>query len=78
MLINTEASLKSYLKDRRVSDLKLSQTQVADIAGVKQNTVSQAELNPMKMNFGTLWEMCFALGLEIHLVPKVDDPDDFG
>ncbi len=55
--------------DRR-KKLKLSQAEVADRVGLKQQTVSQFENNPEGTKIETLFRILSAVNLDLHLLAK--------
>jgi HTH-type transcriptional regulator / antitoxin HipB len=54
--------------------LKLSQTGVSNLVGLKQKTISGFENNPGSTKLETLFRILSALNLDIEIVPKDDAP----
>ena len=50
--------------------LKLSQTAVSKLAGVKQQTISEFEINPESTKLNTLFHILSAVNLDIYLLAK--------
>ncbi|ATG75725.1 XRE family transcriptional regulator [Zobellella denitrificans] len=69
--------LSAYMKDVRLTQ-KLSQGKVADKVGIRQDTVSNFELNPNTTKLDTFFKILSALNLELEVKPrgtKSTDPD---
>jgi len=52
--------------------LKLSQAEVSELTGLKQQTVSDFEINPESTKLNTLFQILSAVKLDIHLLTKDD------
>ncbi|MBX9586010.1 MAG: helix-turn-helix domain-containing protein [Gammaproteobacteria bacterium] len=55
--------------DRRIK-LKLSQAEVADLVGLKQQTISHFETHPEGTRIETLFRILFAVNLDLRLLGK--------
>ncbi|MDF1757605.1 MAG: helix-turn-helix domain-containing protein [Legionellaceae bacterium] len=69
MIINSASNLALFLNDKR-RQLKMSQSQVADLVGLKQDTISKFENSPDNSRVDTLFRILSALNLNISLVEK--------
>ncbi|MBM4985279.1 helix-turn-helix domain-containing protein [Vibrio parahaemolyticus] len=69
MLITSPRQLAIHLRDER-KHKNLSQAKVADPVGLKQDTVSQFEINPETTRIQTLFRILSSLNLEMHIVQK--------
>ena len=69
MIIRSAKDLALYLNDQR-KQLKMSQTEVADLVGLKQDTISKFENSPDNSRIDTLFRILSALNLNISLVEK--------
>ncbi|MFC3908304.1 helix-turn-helix domain-containing protein [Legionella dresdenensis] len=69
MIIRSAKDLALYLNDRR-KQLKMSQSEVADLVGLKQDTISKFENSPDNSRVDTLFRILSALNLNISLVEK--------
>ncbi|MFO9703718.1 helix-turn-helix domain-containing protein [Legionella pneumophila serogroup 1] len=69
MIISSAKDLALYLNDRR-KQLKMSQSEVADLVGLKQDTISKFENSPDNRRIDTLFRILSALNLNISLVEK--------
>ncbi|HAT1597785.1 TPA: helix-turn-helix domain-containing protein [Legionella pneumophila] len=69
MIIRSAKDLALYLNDRR-KQLKMSQSEVADLVGLKQDTISKFENSPDNSRIDTLFRILSALNLNISLVEK--------
>lgn len=69
MIIRSANDLALYLNDRRKL-LKMSQSEVADLVGLKQDTVSKFENSPDNSRINTLFRLLSALNLDISLTDK--------
>ncbi|HAT9088261.1 TPA: helix-turn-helix domain-containing protein [Legionella pneumophila subsp. pneumophila] len=69
MIISSAKDLALYLNDRR-KQLKMSQSEVADLVGLKQDTISKFENSPDNSRIDTLFRILSALNLNISLVEK--------
>ena len=65
--LESEYRLASSLIKARI-EKKLTQQQLADIAGVTQNTITRLESGTTNPTIGTLTRVASALGKEIRLV----------
>ncbi|MBP9763969.1 MAG: helix-turn-helix domain-containing protein [Gammaproteobacteria bacterium] len=69
MLIHTPKDLALMVIDQR-KKLKLSQSQVGALVGVKQTTISAFENKPENTKLETLFNILSAVNLEINLSGK--------
>lgn len=69
MRINSAKELSVYIQDKRALN-KLSQESVADLASVRQATVSSFESKPESAKLETLFKLLSALDLELEVSPK--------
>ena len=69
MRVNSAKELSVYIQDRRSLN-KISQKSVADLATIRQATVSAFESNPERAKLDTLFKILSALDLEIEISPK--------
>ena len=69
MLIHTPKDLALMVIDQR-KKLKLSQSQVGALVGVKQTTISAFENKPENTKLETLFNILSAVKLEINLSAK--------
>lgn len=69
MIIRSAKDLALYVNDKR-KQLKMSQSEVADLVGLKQDTVSKFENSPDNSRMDTLFRILSALNLNISLVEK--------
>ena len=69
MIISSAKDLAIYLNDKR-KQLKMSQSEVADLVGLKQDTISKFENNPDNTRIDTLFRILSALNLNVNLVEK--------
>ncbi|KTD50115.1 Antitoxin HipB [Legionella quinlivanii] len=69
MIIRSAKDLALYLNDKR-KQLKMSQSEVADLVGLKQDTISKFENSPDNSRIDTLFRILSALNLNISLVEK--------
>ena len=72
MLIHTPADLAQFCRDQRKLRCQ-SQASVAEVATLRQDTVSKFELSPANARIETLFRLLSALDLELHLAPKGTD-----
>ena len=70
MLIHSPTELAEFTRDHRKS-LRLSQAEVSDRVGLRQETVSGFENKPGSTKLATLFKLLSSLDLELHVVPKV-------
>lgn len=75
MKITSATMLAGALKDQRKA-LNLTQSQAADLVGMKQATVSGLELRPDSSKLETLFRLLSALDLELHVVPRGQPAND--
>jgi HTH-type transcriptional regulator / antitoxin HipB len=71
MLIHSPTELAEFTRDHR-KGLHLSQAEVSDRVGLRQETVSGFENKPESTKLATLFKLLSALDLELHVVPKVE------
>lgn len=69
MIIRSSKDLALFLNDKR-KQLKMSQSEVADLVGLKQDTISKFENSPDNSRIDTLFRILSALNLNISLVEK--------
>ncbi|KTD31198.1 Antitoxin HipB [Legionella moravica] len=69
MIIRSAKDLALYLNDKR-KQLRMSQSEVADLVGLKQDTISKFENSPDNSRIDTLFRILSALNLNISLVEK--------
>ncbi|CZG55720.1 TPA: helix-turn-helix domain-containing protein [Legionella pneumophila subsp. pneumophila] len=69
MIISSAKDLALYLNDRR-KQLKMSQSEVTDLVGLKQDAISKFENSPDNSRIDTLFRILSALNLNISLVEK--------
>ncbi|MCE3046038.1 helix-turn-helix domain-containing protein [Legionella sp. 16cNR16C] len=69
MIIRSAKDLALYLNDKR-KQLKMSQSEVGDLVGLKQDTISKFENSPDNSRIDTLFRILSALNLNISLVEK--------
>ena len=69
MIIRSAKDLALYLNDKR-KQLKMSQSAVGDLVGLKQDTISKFENSPDNSRIDTLFRILSALNLNISLVEK--------
>ncbi|KUJ72513.1 helix-turn-helix domain-containing protein [Thiomicrospira sp. WB1] len=69
MRVNSPKELAVYLQDRRVLK-NVSQEKAADLASVRQATVSAFESRPESAKLETLFKLLSALDLELEVGPK--------
>lgn len=76
MIISSARDLALYLNDKR-KQLKMSQAEVADLVGLKQDTISKFEISPDNSRIDTLFRILSALNLNINLVERTQNlPED--
>lgn len=66
MRVNSAKELSVYLQDKRITD-KLSQEAVAELASMRQATVSAFESKPEGAKLETLFKLLSALDLELEV-----------
>ena len=69
MIIHSPQDLANYMRDHR-KHIKLSQGEVSERVGVRQETVSAFENKPERTKTETLFKLLSALSLELQIVPK--------
>lgn len=69
MIIGSPKQLGILVVDQR-KKLKLSQSEVADLVGLKQKTISAFENNPESVMLSTAFLILSAVELEIKISPK--------
>lgn len=75
MLIHTPSGLAQLVRDQRKLHQQ-SQTMIAELAALRQDTVSRFEINPDNARLDTLFRLLAALELELHVVPRGGDDSD--
>jgi HTH-type transcriptional regulator / antitoxin HipB len=71
MHIHSPIELAEFTRDHR-KGLHLSQAEVSDRVGLRQETISGFENKPGSTKLATLFKLLSALDLELHIVPKVE------
>jgi HTH-type transcriptional regulator / antitoxin HipB len=71
MMIHSPRELAEFTKDYRRRK-KLSQAEVGDRVGLRQNTVSAFESRPESTKLDTFFRLLSALDLELKMVPRGD------
>ena len=66
MKVTNSKQLSAHIKDMRLN-LKQSQTDTAKKVGIRQDTVSNFELNPDSTKLETLFKILSALNLELEV-----------
>lgn len=69
MFIRSPKELALYIIRQR-KKLKLSQTEVGNLVGLKQKTISDFERKPENTQINTLFRILSALNLDMQLSPK--------
>lgn len=69
MRVNSAKELSVYLQDKRIKE-KLSQKAVAELASMRQATVSSFESKPESAKLETLFKLLSALDLELEVRHK--------
>lgn len=69
MLISSPKELALFAMNQR-KKLKLSQSDVGKLVGVKQQTISEFEINPEGTRIETLFRILSALNLDVQLATK--------
>jgi len=75
MLIRSPNDLALFVTSQR-KKLKLSQTEVGNLVGLKQTTISAFENKPESTKLDTLYHILSAMNLDLHVVPKNKENDD--
>ncbi|NIH20292.1 helix-turn-helix domain-containing protein [Morganella morganii] len=75
MEVTSLAALTNTVKDHRKIS-KMSQTQTAELIGIKQTTVSDFENKPESTKLGTLFKILAALDLELHVTKRGSAQDE--
>ena len=73
MFVRSPKELALFIISQR-KKLKLSQTGVSNLVGLKQKTISGFENNPGSTKLETLFRILSALNLDIEIVSKDDAP----
>ncbi|MFD1007004.1 MULTISPECIES: helix-turn-helix domain-containing protein [Oceanisphaera] len=76
MRITTAGMLAHAVRDER-KKRQLSQQSLAELAAIKQSTISAFENNPDGTKLETLFKLLSELGLELHLAER-DKPSSIG
>lgn len=74
MKVTSAKQLSACIKDARLLQ-KQSQGKVADKVGIRQDTVSNFELNPESTKLDTLFKILAALELSLDIKPRTDPSD---
>ena len=69
MRVNSLKELSVFIQNQRL-EKAYSQNQVADLASIRQATVSSFESNPDNAKLETLFKLLSALELELDIRPK--------
>jgi HTH-type transcriptional regulator/antitoxin HipB len=69
MRINSVKELAVFTQNQRL-EKKFSQEEVADLAAIRQATVSAFETDPSSAKIETLFKLLSALDLELEVRPK--------
>lgn len=69
MLTSSPKELALFAMNQR-KKLKLSQSDVGKLVGLKQQTVSEFEINPESTRIETLYRILSALNLDVELTTK--------
>lgn len=69
MITSSPTALAEYARDRR-KQLGLSQSDMGDLTGLRQVTVSAFENRPASTKLETFFKLLSALDLELQIVPK--------
>ncbi len=69
MVVTSSNQLAIVLRDQRKTS-QLSQAEVADRVGLRQETISAFENNAEGTKLGTLFRILAALNFEIHILPR--------
>jgi HTH-type transcriptional regulator / antitoxin HipB len=69
MVVTSANQLAVTVREHRKID-RLSQAEVADRVGLRQETISAFENQPDRTKLDTLFRILSALNLEIHVVPR--------
>lgn len=69
MRVNSLKELSVLIQNQRL-EKSFSQSQVADLASMRQATVSGFESNPANAKLETLFKLLSALDLELEIRPK--------
>ncbi|MGK3115020.1 helix-turn-helix domain-containing protein [Candidatus Pantoea formicae] len=77
MKVTNAKQLSNYLKDVRQSE-RLSQEKVASKVGIRQDTVSNFELQPGTTKLETLFRILAALNLELEVKPRGQQQEVIG
>jgi HTH-type transcriptional regulator/antitoxin HipB len=72
MLIRSPKELALLVANQR-KKLKLSQKEVGKLVGLKQQTVSEFEINPESTKLTTLFHILSAVNLDIKMTTKDQD-----
>lgn len=75
MKITSTKQLSAYLRDVRLDEC-LSQTDVANKVGIRQDTVSSFELRPDSTKMETFFKLLSALELDFEITPKTPQNTD--
>lgn len=69
MLVHTPKDLAAFIESQRKT-LNLSQTQVAELVGLKQKTISAFENKPESTRLDTLFRILAAINLNIGVTSR--------
>lgn len=69
MIIHSPKDLALIVMDQR-KKVKLSQSEVGDLVGLKQTTISAFENKPENTKLDTLFRILSAVNIEISISPK--------
>lgn len=71
MLIRSPKELALLISNQR-KKLKLSQTEIGKLVGLKQQTISEFEIKPEGTKLSTLFHILSAVNLDIKILTKDD------
>lgn len=71
MFIRSPKELALFITSQR-KKLKLSQSEVGKLVGLKQQTISEFELKPDGTKLSTLFQILSAVNLDLKIVAKDD------
>lgn len=77
MIVQNPEDLAREIRARRKKE-GLSQAKIANLASVRQGTVSNFENQPDKARLNTLFRICSSLGIELHLIDKNENTPKSG
>lgn len=72
MIIRSPKELALFVRNRR-QELKLSQAELGNLVGLKQQTISAFENKPESTKLGTLFRILSSAETDIKLISKSED-----